>query len=84
MGSVSKKAKKESPVDSGISCSETESELPTEDDSKYPDDLEDKMKGEGVSGHRCPEGGAAVSQLKTEGSFQCSDTFSLQETLNLS
>lgn len=45
MGSVSKKAKKELPVDSGCSSSETESELPTEDDSKYPDDLEDKMKG---------------------------------------
>ncbi|XP_072246533.1 cullin-9 isoform X1 [Leuresthes tenuis] len=44
MGSVSKKAKKELPVDSGCGGSETESELPTEDDSKYPDDLEDKMK----------------------------------------
>lgn len=42
-GSVSKKAKKEVPLDSG--SSETESELPSEDDSKYPDDLEDKMKG---------------------------------------
>ncbi|KAM9727786.1 cullin-9 [Menidia menidia] len=42
MGSVSKKAKKEPPADSG--GSETESELPTEDDSKYPEDLEDKMK----------------------------------------
>ncbi|MEQ2162760.1 hypothetical protein GOODEAATRI_023082, partial [Goodea atripinnis] len=42
-GSISKKAKKELPLDSG--CSETETELPTEDDSKYPDDLEDKMKG---------------------------------------
>ncbi|XP_041867056.1 cullin-9 isoform X2 [Melanotaenia boesemani] len=42
MGSVSKKAKKELPVDSG--GSETENELPTEDDSKYPDDLKDKMK----------------------------------------
>ncbi|XP_037536667.1 cullin-9 [Nematolebias whitei] len=42
MGSVSKKAKKELPVD--LSCTETESELPSEDDSKYPDDLEDKMK----------------------------------------
>ncbi|XP_023183425.1 cullin-9 isoform X2 [Xiphophorus maculatus] len=41
-GSVSKKAKKEVPLDSG--SSETESELPSEDDSKYPDDLEDKMK----------------------------------------
>lgn len=43
MGSVSKKAKKELPADS--SGSETESEFPSEDDSKYPDDLEDKMKG---------------------------------------
>ncbi|KAF0027925.1 hypothetical protein F2P81_020666 [Scophthalmus maximus] len=38
MGSVSKKLKKEAAADS-----ETENELP-EDDSKYPDDLEDKMK----------------------------------------
>ncbi|XP_045898689.1 cullin-9 isoform X2 [Micropterus dolomieu] len=44
MGSVSKKAKKELPVDSGFGSSETESELPTEDESKYPEDLEDKMK----------------------------------------
>ncbi len=42
IGSVSKKAKKEIPADTG---SETESELPTEDDTKYPDDLEEKMKG---------------------------------------
>ena len=54
MGSVSKKAKKELPVDSGCGGSETESELPTEDDSKYPDDLEDKMKGgTGVGGWDC-------------------------------
>ncbi|XP_030012031.1 cullin-9 isoform X2 [Sphaeramia orbicularis] len=39
LGSVSKKAKKELPPDS-----ETESELPSEDDSKYPEDLDDKMK----------------------------------------
>lgn len=45
MGSVSKKAKKEVPDDSGCGSPETESELPSEDDSKYPDDLEDKMKG---------------------------------------
>ncbi|XP_026164869.1 cullin-9 isoform X5 [Mastacembelus armatus] len=44
MGSVSKKAKKEIPADSGFGSSETESELPSEDDSKYPDDLEDRMK----------------------------------------
>ncbi|XP_047458377.1 cullin-9 isoform X2 [Mugil cephalus] len=37
--SVSKKAKKEPPPDP-----ETDSELPTEDDSKYPEDLEDKIK----------------------------------------
>ncbi|XP_038154264.1 cullin-9 isoform X4 [Cyprinodon tularosa] len=41
-GSVSKKAKKDVPQELG--SSETESELPEEDDSKYPDDLEDKMK----------------------------------------
>ncbi|KTF89335.1 hypothetical protein cypCar_00022054 [Cyprinus carpio] len=45
MGSVSKKAKKETPADTGGCGSETESELPTEDDTKYPDDLEEKMKG---------------------------------------
>lgn len=45
MGSVSKKAKKEVPDDSGCGSPETESELPSEDDRKYPDDLEDKMKG---------------------------------------
>uniref|UniRef100_UPI0037E7245D cullin-9 isoform X3 n=1 Tax=Semicossyphus pulcher TaxID=241346 RepID=UPI0037E7245D len=44
MGSVSKKAKKELPADSGCGSPEAESELPSEDDSKYPDDLEDKMK----------------------------------------
>ncbi|XP_071370701.1 cullin-9, partial [Centroberyx affinis] len=44
MGSVSKKAKKELPVDSGCGSPDTESELPTEDDSKYPEDLEEKMK----------------------------------------
>uniref|UniRef100_A0A671YDD7 Cullin 7 n=1 Tax=Sparus aurata TaxID=8175 RepID=A0A671YDD7_SPAAU len=44
MGSVSKKAKKELPADSGCGGSETESELPSEDESKYPEDLEDKMK----------------------------------------
>ncbi|XP_074531709.1 cullin-9 isoform X2 [Halichoeres trimaculatus] len=44
MGSVSKKAKKEHPADSGCGSPEAESELPSEDDSKYPDDLEEKMK----------------------------------------
>lgn len=46
-GSVSKKAKKDVPQELG--SSETESELPEEDDSKYPDDLEDKMKGGDIS-----------------------------------
>ncbi|XP_074503316.1 cullin-9 isoform X3 [Sebastes fasciatus] len=41
---VSKKAKKELPADSGCGSPETENELPSEDDSKYPEDLEDKMK----------------------------------------
>lgn len=45
MGSVSKKAKKEIPADTG---SETESELPSEDDTKYPEDLEEKMKGKSL------------------------------------
>lgn len=45
MGSVSKKAKKEFPADSGCGSPEMESELPSEDDSRYPEDLEDKMKG---------------------------------------
>lgn len=45
MGSVSKKAKKETPADVSGCGSETESELPNEDDTKYPDDLEEKMKG---------------------------------------
>nr|XP_029131385.1 cullin-9 isoform X4 [Labrus bergylta] len=44
MGSVSKKAKKEIPADSGCGSPEAESELPSEDDSRYPEDLEDKMK----------------------------------------
>ncbi|XP_068457956.1 cullin-9 isoform X2 [Clinocottus analis] len=44
MGSVSKKAKKEPPADPDCSSPETESELPSEDDSQYPEDLEDKMK----------------------------------------
>ncbi|XP_029927070.1 cullin-9 isoform X2 [Myripristis murdjan] len=44
MGSVSKKAKKEPPVDSAFGSLDTESELPTEDDSKYPEDLDEKMK----------------------------------------
>uniref|UniRef100_A0A8C7LPC5 Cullin-9 n=1 Tax=Oncorhynchus kisutch TaxID=8019 RepID=A0A8C7LPC5_ONCKI len=41
MGSLSKKPKKESPTDY---CSDTESELPMEDESNYPEDLKEKMK----------------------------------------
>nr|XP_023864249.1 cullin-9 isoform X1 [Salvelinus alpinus] len=41
MGSLSKKPKKESPTDY---CSDTESELPMEDESNYPEDLMEKMK----------------------------------------
>ncbi|KAK5615777.1 hypothetical protein CRENBAI_022306 [Crenichthys baileyi] len=37
-----RRPRREVPLDSGYS--ETETELPTEDDSKYPDDLEEKMK----------------------------------------
>lgn len=44
MGSVSKKAKKEIPADSGLGSTESDSEQPTDSDRKYPDDLEDKMK----------------------------------------
>ncbi|XP_075902158.1 cullin-9 isoform X2 [Nelusetta ayraudi] len=42
--SSSKKAKKEAPEDSGCGSPEMESELPSEDDSRYPEDLEDRMK----------------------------------------
>lgn len=45
-GCVSKKPKKEIPVNNGSCNSDTESELPTEDEMKYPEDLEEKMKGE--------------------------------------
>lgn len=45
-GCVSKKPKKEFPVDNSSCNSDTESELPTEDETKYPEDLEEKMKGE--------------------------------------
>lgn len=45
-GCVSKKPKKEFPVDNGSINSDTESELPTEDETKYPEDLEEKMKGD--------------------------------------
>ncbi|XP_076831652.1 cullin-9 isoform X2 [Brachyhypopomus gauderio] len=44
LGSVSKKAKKEIPTDNGSCNSDTESELPAEDETKYPEDLEEKMK----------------------------------------
>ncbi|XP_062319750.1 cullin-9 isoform X1 [Osmerus eperlanus] len=43
MGSVSKKPKKEIPADSGFASYDTESELP-DDETKYPEDLEEKMK----------------------------------------
>ena len=48
MGSVSKKPKKEPATEGGSEGgggSDTESELPTEDETKYPEDLEEKMKG---------------------------------------
>uniref|UniRef100_A0A8C1T9K0 Cullin 9 n=1 Tax=Cyprinus carpio TaxID=7962 RepID=A0A8C1T9K0_CYPCA len=60
MGSVSKKAKKEIPADTGGCGSETESELPTEDDTKYPDDLEEKMKGKSIFYKCC---GSAVDVI---------------------
>lgn len=44
-GSASKKAKKEIPAETSVSSSDTESELPMEDETKYPEDLEEKMKG---------------------------------------
>lgn len=44
--SVSKKAKKEVPDESSCSSPETESELPKEDTSKYPEGLGDKAMGE--------------------------------------
>ncbi|XP_031435313.1 cullin-9 isoform X2 [Clupea harengus] len=47
MGSVSKKPKKEPATEGGSEGgggSDTESELPTEDETKYPEDLEEKMK----------------------------------------
>ncbi|XP_017546167.1 cullin-9 isoform X1 [Pygocentrus nattereri] len=44
MGSVCKKPKKEIPADTGSCSSDTESELPTEDETKFPEDLEEKMK----------------------------------------
>ncbi|XP_062376199.1 cullin-9 isoform X1 [Sardina pilchardus] len=48
MGTVSKKPKKEPAAEAGGGASaggsDTESELPTEDETKYPDDLEEKMK----------------------------------------
>ncbi|XP_062852004.1 cullin-9 isoform X2 [Trichomycterus rosablanca] len=43
-GCASKKAKKEIPAETNISSSDTESELPTEDETKYPEDLQEKMK----------------------------------------
>ena len=44
---VAKKANKEAlPGDSGCGSPDAEGELPAEDESTYPQDLEDKMKGE--------------------------------------
>lgn len=45
-GCVSKKPKKEILVDNSSCNSDTESELPAEDETKYPIDLEEKMKCE--------------------------------------
>uniref|UniRef100_A0A8C1T6Q6 Uncharacterized protein n=1 Tax=Cyprinus carpio TaxID=7962 RepID=A0A8C1T6Q6_CYPCA len=73
MGSVSKKAKKEIPADTGGCGSETESELPTEDDTKYPDDLEEKMKGKSIFYKCC---GSAVDVIVSGTScFVYSDIF---------
>lgn len=69
--SVSKKAKKDVPVDSGCSCSETE-QLPSEDDSMYSEDLEDKMKGRGREEH--PGCSEAHLVLNESSSPQCSTT----------
>ncbi|TRY95392.1 hypothetical protein DNTS_010961 [Danionella cerebrum] len=41
LGSMSKKAKKETPSETGW---ETEEEFPSEDETKYPEDIEEKMK----------------------------------------
>lgn len=50
MGSVSKKVRKEPPPDSSCSSQDVENELPSEDDSKFLEDLEDKMKGQNPKG----------------------------------
>lgn len=50
MGSVSKKVRKEPPPDSSCSSQDVENELPSEDDSKFLEDLEDKMKGQNSKG----------------------------------
>lgn len=55
MGSVSKKVRKEPPPDSSCSSQDVENELPLEDDSKFLEDLEDKMKGQN------PKGGVITS-----------------------
>lgn len=57
--SSSKKAKKEAPEDSGCGSPEMESELPSEDDSRYPEDLEDRMKGGWVV-----RGGSAFTEVR--------------------
>lgn len=48
MGSVSKKVRKEPPSDSSCGSQDVENELPSEDDSKFLEDLEDKMKGQNL------------------------------------
>lgn len=50
MGSVSKKVRKEPPPDSSCSSQDVENELPLEDESKFLEDLEDKMKGQNPKG----------------------------------
>lgn len=54
MGSVSKKVRKEPPPDSSCNSQDVENELPSEDDSKFLEDLEDKMKGEEPEGPLSP------------------------------
>lgn len=50
MGSVSKKVRMEPPPNSSCSSQDVENELPSEDDSKFLEDLEDKMKGQNPKG----------------------------------
>ncbi|KAL2083032.1 hypothetical protein ACEWY4_020805 [Coilia grayii] len=71
MGSLSKKPKKEPP-------SETESELTSEDESKYPDDLEEKMKAFNSPKLQGKKGslerlGEVVEMMRKGGSSSASD-----------